>query len=84
LDYERFKMRGEVVFFDGDTKKGIITDKYKNQYNFHIGEWLSEKQIKEGEKVYFDIPKNEAVNIFINKKENFIKKFLNCLYKYSK
>ena len=61
-------MKGQVLFFDTDSKKGIIVDKYKNQYNFHIGEWLSETQIKEGEKVYFDIPKNEAVNIVVNKK----------------
>lgn len=68
-------MRGTVLFFDSDTRRGVITDKYKNLYNFHIGEWLSDEQIEEGKEVYFETPKNEAVNIFTDKKENFVKKF---------
>jgi len=69
-------MRGKVLLFDYDTHRGIIEDKNKNRYSFHIGEWLSEQPIVVGEEVNFEIPKEDAINIKANKKLNFFKRFL--------
>jgi len=56
-------MKGKVLFFDTDTNRGIIEDKNKNQYSFHIGEWIGDEPIIMGKEVSFDIPKEEALNI---------------------
>ena len=68
-------MKGEVSFFNRDTNRGIITDKNKKQYSFHLGEWLSEERIEKGKQVSFKIPSNEAIDIYTNKKNIFIDKF---------
>ncbi len=56
-------MKGKVLFFDTDTNRGVIQDKNRNRYTFHIGEWLSSEPIVEGQEVSFDIPQEEALNI---------------------
>jgi hypothetical protein len=60
-------MKGKVLFFDTETNRGIIEDKNKNQYSFHIGEWIDEEPIIVGEEVSFEIPKEEALNIRVRK-----------------
>jgi hypothetical protein len=69
-------MRGKVILFDHNTHKGVIEDKHKNRYSFHIGEWLSKQPIIVGEEVSFEIPKEEAINIEVNTKQNFLNFFL--------
>ena len=64
-------MKGKVLLFDYNSRKGIIEDKNQNRYSFHIGEWLSEQPVKVGEEVSFEIPQEEALNIQIEKKRNF-------------
>ena len=68
-------MKGKVILFNNNTHKGVIEDKYKNRYSFHIGEWLSEQPITIGKEVNFEIPKEEALNIREDKKRNFFKFF---------
>jgi hypothetical protein len=75
-------MRGKVLIFNQKTKKGLIKDRNGNLYSFHIGEWLSRSPVKIGKEVYFEIPKEEAINIrtikisFFKKKLEKIKKIL--------
>jgi cold shock CspA family protein len=76
-------MKGEVLLFDKNTNRGIITDKNQNKYYFHLGEWLSDEKIEKGEKVSFNIPHNEAIDIYINKKKTFINR-LKSLFKLQK
>ena len=68
-------MKGKVTFFDKSTNRGIITDNQKREYSFHLGEWLSDEQIEEGKQVSFNIPSNEAIDIYTNKKNIFIDRF---------
>jgi len=70
-------MKGKVLFFDTEKNRGVIEDKNKNQYSFHIGEWIGEEPIIVGEEVSFEIPKEEALNIRV-------KKSLFCSYKKGK
>ena len=37
-------MKGKVLFFDTEKNRGVIEDKNKNQYSFHIGEWIGEER----------------------------------------
>jgi hypothetical protein len=70
-------MRGKILLFDSNSRRGVIEDKNKNKYNFHIGEWLSEQPIIVGEEVNFEIPKEDALNIRVEKRQkilNFFKK----------
>jgi len=69
-------MKGTVLLFDHISNKGVIVDKKQNQYHFHIGEWLSAVPIKVGQKVVFEIPKEEAFNIQVRKKQRFLDFFL--------
>ncbi len=69
-------MKGTILLFDNDTQRGIIEDKQKNRYTFHIGEWLSNQQIVVGNKVYFEIPKEEAINITVDKKQKIFNSLL--------
>lgn len=68
-------MRGIVLTYDNDTKRGVIQDTQNNRYDFHIGEWLSEKLIIIGEEVCFEIPKEEAINIKSSERFSFFKNF---------
>ncbi|SFV66000.1 hypothetical protein MNB_SV-14-66 [hydrothermal vent metagenome] len=68
-------MRGRVLIYDNDTKRGVIQDKRNNKYDFHIGEWLSEQPIVVGEEVNFEIPREDAINIKVKKSEIFLKIF---------
>ena len=65
-------MRGRVLIYDDYTKRGIIEDNQNNQYNFHIGEWLSGKPIVVGEEVSFEIPREDALNIRVQKRQSFL------------
>jgi hypothetical protein len=56
-------MIGTILYFDKDTKEGEILGVDNNRYYFHIGEWLSNEDIQEAQKVYYDIVDNEAQNI---------------------
>ena len=69
-------MRGRVLIYDNDTKRGVIQDNKNNEYDFHIGEWLSEQPIFEGKEVSFEIPREDAINIRANEKLSFFKSFL--------
>jgi|GEM_PF-5563832 len=76
-------MKGKVLIFNIKTKRGFIQDRKGNLYSFHIGEWLSGTDIKIGKDVYFDIPKEEAINIrtvkiFFLKK--ILQKFKNSIF----
>ena len=68
-------MKGSILIYDNDTKRGVILDSQNNEYDFYIGEWLSEKPIVMGEEVSFEIPREEAININTSDKLNFFKKF---------
>ena len=67
-------MKGIVLHYDTETRRGVIEDHLQNRYDFHIGEWLSDESVQKGKEVFFETPKNEAVNIQI-KRENILKKF---------
>ena len=71
-------MRGKVIMFDYQSRKGIIEDKKKNRYSFHIGEWLSEEKIQIGKEVEFEIPVvNEAINIRYKERNYYLKNLIN-------
>jgi hypothetical protein len=62
-------MIGKILIFDYINRRGIIEDSDKNRYKFHIGEWLSDKEITIGEEVYFEIPiVEEAINIRVKER----------------
>ncbi len=67
-------MLGRVISFDKEHNDGEILGVDNISYSFHIGEWLSTKNIKIGERVKYDIEENEARNIIIEEelKENII------------
>ena len=69
-------MKGTVLLFNDDTRRGIIEDKNQNRYSFHMGEWLSNQQIVVGDKVCFETPKEEAINITVDKKQKFLNNLL--------
>ncbi|SFV70694.1 hypothetical protein MNB_SV-13-304 [hydrothermal vent metagenome] len=69
-------MRGRVLIYDNDTKRGVIKDNKNNKYDFHIGEWLSEESIVVGKEVNFEIPREDAINIDVKKRRNFVKVFV--------
>lgn len=69
-------MKGKVLFYDKKLRRGVIQDKSNNRYSFHIGEWLSDEPISEGEEVIFELPKEEAISIQRNKTMIFFKIFL--------
>ena len=58
-------MVGTVLMFDSDTNEGHISGEDEMIYDFHIGEWLSCRKIKIGERVIFDIEEGEARNIVV-------------------
>jgi cold shock CspA family protein len=60
-------MLGNVLLFNTNTNEGEIEGVDKRRYYFHIGEWLSNHQIKIGQKVIYDIEEDEARNIKIEK-----------------
>lgn len=66
-------MKGTVLSYDSKNRRGIICDSNQNRYSFHIGEWLSEEPIVEGEEVDFEIPKEEAINIKVKKRRDFFR-----------
>lgn len=74
-------MRGRVLFYDKKRRRGIIEDAYNHQYNFHVGEWLSNEPIKEGKEVKFTLPKEEAISIEINQERNFFEKLKRVFYR---
>ncbi|KIM03198.1 MAG: hypothetical protein KU29_12545 [Sulfurovum sp. FS06-10] len=69
-------MKGKVLFYDKKFRRGIIQDKSNNRYSFHIGEWLSDEPVSEGEEVIFELPKEEAISIQRHETMNFFKIFL--------
>ena len=56
-------MLGAINKFDKETNEGKILGEDKQLYDFHIGEWLSEKNIILGQKVYYEVVEDEARNI---------------------
>ena len=66
------KMRGKVLLFDINTRRGVIEDKNRNRYDFHIREWLSEQPIVVGDEVTFEIPKEEALNVRVEEGWKFL------------
>ena len=54
-------MKGSILIYDNDTKRGVILDSQNNEYDFYIGEWLSEKPIVMGE---------EAINICVKERNH--------------
>jgi len=64
-------MKGKVLLFDYSCQKGVIVDKNKNHYHFHIGEWLSEEPIEIGKDVVFDMPREEAFNVQVKEEKDF-------------
>jgi len=69
-------MRGRVLIYNNDTKRGVIQDDKDNRYDFHIGEWLSEEPIIVGEVVDFEIPREDAINISVNRGKSFLSNFI--------
>jgi len=59
-------MVGSILLFNKDTKEGEIVGVDNRKYYFHIGEWISNSDIKMGQKVYYEIVDNEARNIIID------------------
>ena len=58
-------MVGTVLMFDTESNEGHISGDNEIIYDFHIGEWLSCRKIKIGERVIFDIEEGEAQNIVV-------------------
>ncbi len=73
-------MKGRVLQFDYKNRRGVVQDQKGYKYNFHIGEWLSDREITIGEEVNFEIPiVEEAINIRAKERfscfKSLIKKF---------
>jgi cold shock CspA family protein len=58
-------MNGRVVTFNNEANEGVIRGNNGSYYQFHIGEWLSDKPIKIGTKVQFKISDKDALDIAI-------------------
>jgi len=58
-------MIGKVLSFNTETKEGEILGEDRKRYYFHIGEWLSIRTIRIGQKVRCNIEENEARNILL-------------------
>jgi len=56
-------MLGTINKFDKETNEGQILGEDNQLYDFHIGEWLSESNIRLKQKVYYDLEEDEARNI---------------------
>jgi len=65
-------MKGSILIYDNDTKRGVILDSQNNEYDFHIGEWLSEKPI---------VMSKEAIDICIKERNDVVKSFFSHLLK---
>ena len=57
-------MKGKIEKFDSNSNEGEIRGIDNNLYEFHIGEWLSHKNIEIGCKVSFEAIDDEARHIF--------------------
>lgn len=62
-------MLGKISTFDNERNEGEIVGEDKVVYPFHIGEWLSNRNISVGQNVYYEVAEDEARNI-INTREN--------------
>ncbi|CAA6817398.1 MAG: Unknown protein [uncultured Sulfurovum sp.] len=59
-------MLGKIITFNKATNEGKILGENQEAYDFHIGEWLSDKNINVGQAVYYDVEEDEARNIVID------------------
>jgi len=64
-------MLGIINKFDTETNEGKILGEDRQLYDFHIGEWLSERNIILGQKVYYQVEEDEARNIELNEEQVF-------------
>jgi len=64
-------MLGTINKFDTETNEGKILGEDKQLYDFHIGEWLSDKNIILGQRVYYEIEEDEARNIELDEERVF-------------
>jgi hypothetical protein len=64
-------MLGTINKFDTETNEGKILGEDRQLYDFHIGEWLSERNIILGQKVYYQVEEEEARNIELDEERVF-------------
>jgi len=66
-DKDECTKQSRVIKYNTKTNEGEVLGKDQKYYSFHIGEWLSNTNIRIGETVYYEIVDDEARNIMIDK-----------------